>query len=89
MRFVWEEDDVITGRIVAHKGDGEHWLIGFASASRPSDEARYHLISLRDGMVNPAVSKAELAHALNAGQKHPVTLKVTMAEELIRKGMKQ
>ena len=87
MRFVWEEDDIVNmlGQVVVHKDtSGEHWLIGYVAEHEIGDDRRYQLISLRDGMVQPPKTAAEMAHALNCGQKRPLHLQRTMVETLIK-----
>lgn len=72
MKTIFEASDLvgdkapfILGRIIRRGPKDEHWLIGYDAGS-PSDSSRYHLVSLRDGMITQARTAQDFVDHLNA-----------------------
>jgi hypothetical protein len=72
MRVSWEESDVIPGRQVGKQTIRERLLIGFLAAEH--GDARFVMVSLSDGMTQPAMKRRELAIWLTEGGWMPATL---------------
>lgn len=69
MKVVWEEEDIMVGRRYSRKGI-ETWLIGFLAGGE--EGCNYVSVSLADGMVSPAETKAGMARKLTEGAYLPV-----------------
>lgn len=72
MRVSWEEADVTPGRQVGKATIRERLLIGFLAAEH--GEKRFVVVSLADGMTQPAMTRGELATWLTEGGWMPATL---------------
>lgn len=81
MKTIWEEDDIICGRIVCKRpldgkfeanGNTAKWTqkIGFVCGE--SSSGRYVLIAMTDGMVSIPHSKKELVDILNQDNLIPM-----------------
>lgn len=65
MKIEWQAKDIKAGRRVGHPNHSEQWMIGYMG-SMTSDEARWALISLSDGMIQTPVTRENLAVTLNS-----------------------
>lgn len=72
MRVSWEEADVKPGQQVGKAKIRERLLIGFLAAE--AGENRFVVVSLLDGMTEPAMKRGELAIWLTEGGWMPATL---------------
>jgi hypothetical protein len=74
VKIEWQADDIQAGRRIGHPENNEQWMIGYL-ASTKSDEPRWVLIRLADGMINdPPLGKTDLAKNLNASKFLPLEL---------------
>lgn len=73
MKIEWDEDDIQAGRRTGHPERIEQSIIGYL-ANMTSDEPRWVLVSLSDGMVSPPTTKMLLAAKLNAMNERPLEL---------------
>ncbi len=72
MRVSWEESDVKCGQQVGKATIRERLLIGFLAAE--AGEKRFVVVSLSDGMTQPAMKRSELAAWLTEGGWMPAAL---------------
>ena len=87
MKIEWQPDDIQAGRRIGHPERAEQWVIGY-SAGMTSDEARWTLVSLTDGMIGDLVTTAELAARLNQSGELPLELLPSTYRERGAKGGK-
>lgn len=74
----------ILGRIIRRGPKDEHWLIGYDAGSS-QDDARYHLVSLRDGMITQAMKAQDFIDHLNTDRVgYQVVADLQHAEERLR-----
>lgn len=73
MKIEWQPEDIHAGRRVGNPVRNEQWMIGYIGSMR-SDEARWTLVSLTDGMIGKPVTREELAADLNKVGEMPVEL---------------
>ena len=73
MKIEWQLEDIQAGRRVVTPGRNEPWMIGYIASMR-SDEPRWALVSLTDGMIGKPVSREELAADLNKIGEMPLEL---------------
>lgn len=69
MKIEWQIDDIIAGRIVGKPDRIERWMIGYVVHGRTNI---YCLVSLSDGLVQPAMVAEDLAKQLNTSGEMPV-----------------
>lgn len=72
MRVSWEEADVKPGQQVGKATIRERLLIGFLAAE--AGDKRFVVVSLSDGMTQPAMKRGELATWLTEGGWMPASL---------------
>jgi len=67
MKFVWEESDIIGGRIVGKPGRLESWMIIYRPSMAPGSRGNlYGMVSLTDGSFGKDfVSNSSMAEFLN------------------------
>jgi hypothetical protein len=67
MKFVWEESDIIGGRVVGKPARLESWMIIYRPSTTPGSRGNlYGLVSLADGSFGKDfVSKSSMAEFLN------------------------
>jgi hypothetical protein len=73
MKIEWQAEDVQAGRRIGHPDHLEQQIIGYLGNMR-SDEARWALVSLSDGMIMIPVTREELAAKLNAMGNLPIEM---------------
>ena len=73
MKIEWQPEDIQAGRRVGHPERIEQWIIGYMGAAK-SDEPRWVLVSLSDGMVMVPITKEELCAKLNTMGDLPLEL---------------
>ena len=72
MKVQWDEDDVRPGRVVSASEGGERMMLGY-NPSLGLNDARWHLVSLRDGMVGqPACTQEGMARLLTEQGMVPI-----------------
>lgn len=71
MKIEWQADDITPGRIVGSPDRSERWMIGYVVQTQNRGNL-YCLVSLSDGMMQPAMEKAALAVVLNNTGDIPV-----------------
>ena len=72
MRITWEEGDVQPGKQIGKPTIRERLLIGFLAAE--VGEKRFVVVSMSDGMTQPAMKRGELAAWLTEGGWSPAVL---------------
>lgn len=72
MRVSWEEDDIKPGLQIGKPNLRERQILGFLAAEH--SETRYVVVSLDDGMTQPAMKRKELATWLTEGGWIPAVL---------------
>jgi hypothetical protein len=78
MKIEWEEKDIRCGRYTTSPTESgkicatRTYKIGFYPWSKDAEESRYCLISICDGMVGKAKTKAELAESLTKSGAEPI-----------------
>ena len=89
MKIIWETDDIAregaaaAGTIVTNDSE-EYWMIGYRPGADKA-QARYCLISLRDGMIqDPMTAEALAAHLTETNMK-PITER-SMIENYVKDG---
>lgn len=73
MKIEWQPDDIQAGRRIGHPNRGEQWMIGYEAGMR-SDEPRWRLVSLSDGIIGPMLSREDMALRLNDSGELPTEL---------------
>jgi hypothetical protein len=64
MKYIWEEQDIIPGRIVClNNGSAEHWMIA---------GDKIYLMFMSDGMVLEFQTKAAIVDHLNSSKLIPL-----------------
>jgi len=80
MKYIWEEEDIIPGRIVCDELGKHIRMIGFYEdphfdAPGFDSSRKYHLIDFgTDGMVMGAMTKLEMATTLTKSHKMPINV---------------
>ena len=73
MRYVWEAQDIVAGRVTSSANRAEDWRIGYDAATR--GPAKFLMCSQRDGMVcTKDHTKESLAAWLNEAGHRPNTV---------------
>ena len=86
MKIIWENSDFNTevslcGVVVNSGEETEHHMIGYMGGAFDS-EAKYVLVSLRDGMVQGPWTVNEMAKELNDGKYLPVIRPIKVEESM-------
>ena len=69
MQVIWEDNDIIAGRIYGKKSIKEKWIIGYRSDLLTP--GRYVSISLSDGCVTSPLTKESFADMLTRNKYLP------------------
>jgi len=57
MKYIWEKEDVVCGRVIGKKNCSEKWIIGYSWITEGSQT--YHVISLSDGFISEGYKNKE------------------------------
>lgn len=78
MKFIWEPEDVRTGRTYSRRDIGETWLIGYL----PHEESSAHFVSvsMSDGLVTLPKTRDALAQTLTSEGYVPSEILQAMQE---------
>lgn len=69
MKIEWQAEDIKGGRRIGHPDRIEQWMIGYHD-----HEKLFCLVSLADGMIQPATTANKLAATLNQSGEIPVEM---------------
>ena len=69
MKFQWEENDIVPGRMLKVPEAGETWMIAYFPLA--VDDAKFALVSLMNGLIAGFASKDQMVYVLTHGELIP------------------
>lgn len=76
MKYDWDMSDIVAGRLVESRNRSERYIIGYVYTNDHNSEAKWHLVSLLDGLIAPVEPQTKAAFQSHMNQLEMVPVDI-------------